>query len=41
MQSHGLKDFIVDECVDGVLVRGGGCCAIVSSGFERLADVKE
>lgn len=39
MQSHGLKDFIVDECVDGVLVRG--CCAIVSSGFERLADVKE
>ena len=22
MQSHGLKDFIVDECVDGVLVRG-------------------
>ncbi len=23
MQSHGLKDFIVDECVDRVLVRGG------------------
>lgn len=23
MQGHSLKDFIVDECVDGVLVRGG------------------